>query len=84
MKKYLLSFAVLTSALFFTGCEKDNGRNVITIPISTGAMVVCGGNVGGNIPSSLTYIDYKTGVSLPRISFMPTTTVNWDRRPTMP
>jgi hypothetical protein len=63
MKKYLLSFAVLTSALFFTGCEKDNGRNVITIPISTGAMVVCGGNVGGNIPSSLTYIDYKTGVA---------------------
>jgi hypothetical protein len=63
MKKYLLSLAVLTSTLFFTGCEKDKGRNVISVPVSTGAMVVCGGNVGGNIPSSLTYIDYKTGIA---------------------
>lgn len=63
MKKYLLSIAVLVSALIFTGCEKDKGRSVITIPVTTGAMVVCGGNVGGNIPSSVTYIDYATGAA---------------------
>lgn len=60
MKKYLLSFAVLASAMLFTACEKDNGKSYVTLPVSKGAFVICGGHSSG-IGSSLTYIDYSSG-----------------------
>lgn len=59
-KKYLLSFAVLASAMLFTACEKDNGKSYVTLPVSKGAFVICGGH-SSDIGSSLTYIDYSSG-----------------------
>lgn len=66
MKKYLLSFAVLLSALLFTACnDKDNGKNIYSVPVTKGAYVICSGNAWGGIQGSLTYIDYTTGTAAP-------------------
>ena len=62
MKKYLLSFAVmLTGTALLTGCLNDDndGPSSWTGYVSKGAYVICGGNQGNAIPSSMTYIDYK-------------------------
>lgn len=61
MKKYLMSLAVLLSTMLFTACETNNSKSVITVPVSKGAFVVCGGSTSANIGSSLTYIDFASG-----------------------
>ena len=65
MKKYLSSLAVLLmSTALFTACDdNDNGKNILSVPVTNGAYVICGGNMSGNINGSLTYIDYATGTA---------------------
>ncbi len=61
MKKYLLSFAVLSTA-FFTACTTDNDKTPQTYPVAStsGVFVIGSGNLGKGIDGSLTYYDYAT------------------------
>ena len=64
MKKYLLSLAVLSVALF-SACNEDNEKQQYEIPVSKGAYVVGSGNTGSGIPGNLTYYDYTTRKATP-------------------
>ena len=63
MKKYFY-IAAIVGLLGFSGCSNDeDGPEPIIDPVmySTGAFVVNSGNMGKNIPGSLSYFDYSTG-----------------------
>ncbi len=61
MRKYLLSLAVLGSALF-TACSSDNDNTTQTYPVAmtSGVYVVGSGNLSNGIDGNLTYYDYTT------------------------
>ncbi len=63
MKKHVLSLAVLLmGASLFTACnDTDNEPQTYVIPVTSGAYLVCSGNVSSNIDGSLSYLDYTTG-----------------------
>ena len=65
MKKYLLGLAVLLmGTAVMTSCSDDNdGPETYLQVYSTGAYVVNAGNMGSNIESSLTAIDYASSTA---------------------
>ena len=65
MKKYLLGLAVLLmGTAVMTSCSDDNdGPETYLQEYSTGAYVVNSGNMGSNIESSLTAIDYASSTA---------------------
>lgn len=65
MKKYLLGLAVLLmGTAVMTSCSDDNdGPETYLQEYSTGAYVVNAGNMGSNIESSLTAIDYASSTA---------------------
>ena len=65
MKKYLLGLAVLLmGTAVMTSCSDDNdGPETCLQVYSTGAYVVNAGNMGSNIESSLTAIDYASSTA---------------------
>ena len=65
MKKYLLGLAVLLmGTAVMTSCSDDNdGPKTYLQEYSTGAYVVNSGNMGSNIESSLTAIDYASSTA---------------------
>lgn len=63
MKKYLLSFAVLTMAISLTtACsdDDDDNSNTTTVTVSDGAYVIGSGNMSSGITGNLTYFDFET------------------------
>lgn len=69
MKKFLLSFAVLTMAMsLMTACSDDDDDNTpVTKPVdvSNGMFLVGSGNKKAGIDGNVSYIDYTKGVSVP-------------------
>ena len=69
MKKYLLGLAVLLmGTAVMTSCSDDNdGPETYLQEYSTGAYVVNAGNMGSNIESSLTAIDYASSTATQKV-----------------
>lgn len=69
MKKFLLSFAVLTMAMsLMTACSSDDDDDAPVmkpVDISNGMFIVGSGNMTTGIDGNVSYIDYSKGVTVP-------------------
>lgn len=69
MKKFLLSFAVLTMAMsLMTACSSDDDDDAPVmkpVDVSNGMFIVGSGNMTTGIDGNVSYIDYSKGVTVP-------------------
>ena len=69
MKKFLLSFAVLTMAMSLTtACSSDDDDDAPVlkpVDVSNGLFIVGSGNKNAGIDGNVSYIDYSKGVTVP-------------------
>ena len=68
MKKYLLSFAVLTMAMsLMTACSSDDDDTPAkkAVDVSNGLFIVGSGNKSAGIDGNVSYIDYTKGITVP-------------------
>ena len=69
MKKFLLSFAVLTMAMsLMTACSSDDDDDAPVmkpVDVSNGMFLVGSGNKNAGIDGNVSYIDYSKGVTVP-------------------
>lgn len=70
MKKYLLSFAVLTMAMsLMTACSSDDDDAPVMKPVdvSNGMFLVGSGNKSAGIDGNVSYIDYTKGTTVANV-----------------